>query len=86
MVLLFQLWALALIVLLVMQVYKPHHFLDDPRCFLLFLGFLGQVHLRLIPGYNLLLLLLLIACVITGDRWLGDVKKVSQVVPLLDQT
>jgi hypothetical protein len=86
-VLLFQLWILALIVLLVMQVYKPHHFLDDPCGLFLLLGLLGQVHLRLIPGYHLLLLLLFfIACAVDSGRWLGDVKTVPQVVPLFDQT
>ena len=83
--LLVQLWALALIVLLLMQVYKLHHFLDDPCSLLLLLYLLRQVHLRLISRYHLLLLLHLVASVISGDRRHWDVKTVPQVVPLFNQ-
>ena len=83
--LLVQLWALALIVLLVMQMYKLHHFLDYPCSLLLLLYLLGQVHLCLISGYHLLLLLLLVASVISGIRRHWDVKNVPQVVPLFNQ-
>ena len=82
--LLVRLRALALIVLLVMLVYKLHHFSDDPCGLLLFLLLLGKVQLSFKAGYHLLLLLLLLLSVGCGRRH-GDVKIVPQVVPLFDQ-
>ena len=82
--LLVQLRALALIVLLVMLVYKLNHFSDDPCGLFLLLSLLGEVHLGFKARYHLLLLLLLLLSVGSGRRH-GDVKTIPQVVPLFNQ-
>jgi hypothetical protein len=81
--LLVRLRGLALIVLLVMLMYKLHHFPDDPCGLLLFLSLLGEVQLSFEAGYHLLLLLLLLS--VCSCRRHGDVKTVPQVVPLFNQ-